>query len=223
MLLLWMAVMAMFSCAGAGHSEYAESHTRESFYRSLRFDSRGMPEFSEKLSKRPDGRSGDFYLVEEDSAERPLKYYHLALKGGKADIRKPFRTVLDRTVSGIRGGAAFAIEILSSSASSSGDEAEAMVAFAAVSVAVGTAGGITVGLVEGSYDAVIEVGRVISSSEELLSFSHCDYDSMGRLSRLRAFEPGGPENSARELFRIRYSYENGMMDPYRITVEDLPS
>lgn len=216
------ALFALCSCTGTAIREGANSPLRESYYGSLIFDSHGMPEFSEKLPKRPEKRGDDFFLVEEDAGGKPLKYYHISVRGGKADMKKPFRTLLDRTASGIAGGASFAFEILMSNpAASTDEEAAAMLTFAALSVAVGTVGGITVGLVQGTYEAVQETGRSISSFEELLAFSHCDYDKRGRLSLLRAFEQGETGAPAMELFRVRYAYEGSSGVPVNITVEDV--
>lgn len=214
-------IISLYSCAGTG--EMSSRQINESYYRGLSFDSHGMPAFSEKLPQRPHNRGDDFFLVEGNSTGRPMSYYHIAIKGGRADIKRPFRTVLERTASGFSGGAAFALELLSSGpVSSSEEEAAAVLTFAAISVAVGTAGGITVGLVEGTYEAVVEAGRAMSSSEELISFSHCEYDNRGRLIKLRAFEPRGPGEPPMEMFRVQYSYEGRPGVPSEITVEDLP-
>jgi hypothetical protein len=216
------SLAALCSCAGTGTRDSTSSHLRERFYGSLVFDSRGMPSFSEELSKRPDEKGADFFLVEEDTEGRPLKYYHISVKGDKTDMVRPFRTLLERTASGIKGGATFAIEFLKSNpAAGSDEEAAAVLTFAALSVVIGTAGGITVGLVEGTYEAVLEAGKSFSSFEDLLSFSHCVYDDMGRLEILRAFEQGPPGEPTIELFRVKYSYEGGSSVPISITVEDV--
>jgi len=209
------------SCAG-GPKTYTESKNSgasgESYYKVLTFDSYGKPVFSEKLKKRPRRPGADFFLVQDRDSGRPAKYFHIEVKGGNPDMKRPFRTLYDRTVSGMKGGAMVAGDIIESGQGSGGDEAEAVLTFAALSIAVGTAGGITVGLVEGSYEAVVEAGKVLSSTEELLSFCTCDYDSMGRLRTLRAFEAGPPEL---EMFRIRYAYEGSFGTPSTITVEDI--
>lgn len=208
------------SCSGAPQAykgDYGEGLPKLSYYSVLTFDSYGMPAFSEKLKRRPTSAGADFYLV-EDSSGRPAKYYHININGGNPDMKRPFKTLLDRTVSGIKGGAEFAVDVLGGTQPSSSDETEAVLALAAISVAVGTVGGITVGLVEGTYEAFVEAGKVLSSTEELLSFSLCDYDNKGRLRTLRAFDAGPP---AQELFRVRYSYQGGSNKPMRITVEDI--
>lgn len=209
------------SCAGSTQShtvDYGEGLPKLSYYRALTFDSYGMPAFTERLKKRPKKSGTDFFLLEDSGKGRPYKYYHIEVRGESPSFSRPFKTLLDRTVSGMKGGAEFAGELIAGTPASSGDEAEALLAFAAVSVAVGTVGGITVGLVEGSYEMVVEAGKVLSSSEELLSFSVCDYDNKGRLRTLRAFDAGPP---ALELFRVRYAYEDGSYKPIRITVEDI--
>jgi hypothetical protein len=220
-LLLSIAALFLASCATTGQRLNSDAFSKESYYGSLRFDSRGMPAFSERLSSRPDKKGGDFFLVEEDSVGRPLKYYHISVKGGEADMKRPFRTLLERTAGGIKGGAGFAAEVLNGTFASSEDEAAAVLTFAALSVAVGTVGGITVGLVEGAYAAFVEAGKGLSSTEELLSFSLCDYNGSGRLVTLRAFEPGPQGKQSIEIFRVRYTYEGGSGVPSGITVEDV--
>jgi len=209
------------SCAGAPQEykgDYGEGLPKLSYYSFLAFDSYGMPAFSQKLKRRPTRAGADFFLLEDSGSGRPAKYYHIFVRDDNPDMKRPFRTLLDRTAGGMRGGAEFAMEILGGSQASNGDEAEALLAVAAISVAVGTVGGITVGLVEGSYEMVVEAGKVLSSTEELISFSTCDYDNRGRLRTLRSFDAGPP---ARELFRVRYSYGDGSGVPMRITVEDI--
>jgi len=215
-LLVLSLACLLASCASAPKASRGGS--KESFYKALTFDSYGMPAFSEELSKRPKKPGDDFFLVQDSGGGRAAKYYHIAVKGGNPDMKRPFKTLLNRTTDGMKGGAEFAFEILEGTQTSSGDEAEALLTFAAVSVAVGTVGGITVGLVEGSYEMVVEAGKVLSSTEELLSFCTCYYDNTGRLTTLRAFDAGPPEL---ELFRIRYAYDDGSGMPSSITVEDI--
>lgn len=192
---------------------------RTHIYSDNAFDGHGKPVFSGRLRERPAEAGSDFFVVETNGQGQPLKYYHIRIKGLSPDYSRPLVTLKDRTGDGFKGGVEFADSIMATSAPSDSEEALFVLTVAAGSVVVSTIGGATVGLVQGTYETIVETSKALfSKQEELLSFTLCEYDRRSRLKALRAFEAGPPQQ---EIFRVLYSYATDSVTPYKINVVDI--
>lgn len=191
----------------------------QSLYATNSLDGRGRPIFTDRLKVRPQKPGSDFFIVENNSQGQPLRYYHIWIKDMGPDYSRPMSTFKSRTGEGFAGGVEFADGILTTSSPNDGEEALAVLAVAAGSVVVGTLGGATVGLMQGTYETIMETSKALfSSQEELLSFSICEYDRHSRLKTLRAFETGP---TLKEIFRVIYSYDRDITTPSKIYIVDI--
>jgi hypothetical protein len=84
-------------------------------------------------------------------------------------------------------------------------------------MAAGTVGGFIVGIVDGIRQTAVELSKVASQDEEVITCTRYEYDALGRLAYMRMLTP----DRTRELVRTEFQYEGAATVPSKTVVRSL--
>lgn len=185
-------------------------------FKNLTFDKTGLPVFSEILEKRPSGKGEQFYLVDYDSPERPLRTFQIALiRGEKASVMSPLQIIFEWTGSGIVVGLN---SVLRSDLATKTPEDLLVVMTVPV---ITTVGGFIAGVVASIPEINTQVNRIfITKKEILVSYTTYEYDDQNRLVSMKAQSP--TQDSKEVSATTKFFYDGDSAEPTKAEVTSVP-
>lgn len=164
--------------------------------RSVSFDEKGLPQFDDPLTERPDDKGESFTYVQYSGA-KPVASYDIAIVDGPSpDLLRPLEVIYEWTGKGFEAGLSVtsnAPYYYMNTGAHSGEVALIQAGIIVAPMVIGTTGGFVIGLFACIPEAIRETGRIfVSKREVLISFSTYEYDNLNRLSHMRTFHPSDP-------------------------------
>ena len=187
--------------------------------RTIGYDDKGLPVPGPALAERPSS-PGEHFTLLRLAADRPAVSYDIAVVRQKPDLTRPFQAVYEWTGKGftlglnVAGAAAYgAVHVQPAN----NDQAAVELAIVAAPIALGTVGGFVVGLADGIRQTALELGKIATKDEEVVTCTTYEYDALSRLAFMRMFTP----DRRRELVRTEFVYEGAATLPARTVVTSL--
>ncbi len=198
--------------------KYRTAGTSETVVRSISYDDKGLPVLGVPLEQRP-SKPGDHFTIVWMNQNRPQISYDVAVTRHAPDLAKPFLVVYEWTGKGFNVGFE-ASEVMAQSLRAgtySNEEAIAALAFVVTPMAAGTVGGFVIGLADGVRHTALELGKVVSGTEQVVTCTLYDYDDLNRISVMRMLTP----DRTRELVRTEFMYQGTDRQPVKTIVKSL--
>ncbi len=197
---------------------------REVLVREAEYGPKGEPDFHYQLGYRP-SNAGDRFTIARLMDDRPVVSFDIVVRDRKADFTKPFKVVYEWTGRGFRGGAqgtVVAADLVGHAGNAIQSKDDALVALVIViaPIAVGTAGGFVIGLVDGIKTTAEETMKVVLSKyEQVIAYTTYSYDARDRLVLMRMFKA---DDSRQEVIRTEYLYEGESTAPAKTVITTFP-
>lgn len=198
--------------------KYYTKGTTEALVHSIAYKEKGLPVLGAALAHRP-SRPGDHFTIVRMRQNRPQISYDIAVTRKAPDFAKPFLVVYEWTGRGFNVGVQ-ASEVLAQSLRAgtySNEEAIAAMAFVVTPLAAGTVGGFVIGLADGVRHTALELSKVVSGGEQVVTCTVYDYDNLNRLVLMRMLTP----DLTRELVSTEFRYEGTGTEPVKTIVKSL--
>jgi len=181
---------------------------------SIGHDEYGRPVFGEELKERPSEPGSLFVILARDAQGRVQRSYLIAVtKPEGPDMAQPFNVLYTWTGKGFKRAGKLLKDIFTGEPryESSPGEFTMYMLVATTGVTVFIAGGVVVGVADGTWEAGKEVGKLLLKGEEVLaSFSTYQYDGNGRILRISSYLPGEPPE---EILHTRFNYSGDSPTP----------
>lgn len=180
------------------------------------YNDKGLPVPGRVLDERP-SQPGQHFTVVQMADDRPLVSYDIAVVRGKPDFNKPLEAIYEWTGKGFLYGIT-ATDVLFSDSHfhiHSASELAGAAAVMATPAAIGGIAGFVIGVGDGAFQTVQELGKFVHDDEQVLTCTRYDYDIGGRLLRMRMFT----SDMKKELVRTNFEYFGKSPVPTRATVE----
>ncbi len=183
-------------------------------------DKYGRTVFGDIIKDAPH-KSGDTHVIlQRDAQGRPRVSYLIAIVDNEADATEPFKVLFDWTGKGFKAAGNFLKTLLTADVQISDDDAAmAYMAFTAAGTIVVIAGGIMIGVADGSWQAGKEIGKVFTDKEIIASFTTFEHDDEDRLIRSRVWFAGTP---ATEIIRSTFFYDKDSATPHGAIMQSIP-
>lgn len=180
----------------------------------IEHDEYGRPVFGRKLDERPTEPGSLFVILARDRNGFPQRSYLVAVTApGSPDMARPFNVLYRWTDKGFNRAGKLLKDIFTGEPryqnSTSGGSMYLFVAATGVTIYI--AGGVVVGIADGTLEAGREMGKLLVNGEEVLaSYSTYEYDHMGRIKNVRSYVPGEPPA---EMISMVFTYSGDSAIP----------
>jgi hypothetical protein len=184
-------------------------------------DEYGRPVFGRKLDKRPSEPGSLFAILARDKQGKARRSYIVAVtKPEGPDIARPFNVLYRWTGKGFKKAGNLLRNIFTGEPCYECKEAaELYLLVAATGVTILIAGGVVLGIADGTWEAGKEMGKLLVKGEEVLaSFSTYEYDGKGRVHRIRSYIPGDPPE---EIISTIFTYKGDSGTPVETLTRSL--
>ncbi len=219
-LVLFCVLLVTFSCAPKHVATEGPSGTAEVLVSGITFDDKGLPVMGRTLTSRPSG-AGDHFAIVRFAGDKPVTSYDIVVRRQRPDFGKPFRTVYEWTGKGFELGANISGVVAQGEVRvhdrRGNDDAAVELAIIVTPVAVGTAGGFVVGILDGIRQAAVELSKLVLKGETVVTCTTYEYDALFRLAYMRMFTP----DLKQELVRTEFTYEGPDIEPSRTVIKSL--
>jgi len=189
----------------------------------VEFDEYGRPVFGRTLDERPSEPGSLFVMLARDKQGMVYRSYLVAVTMPKdPDIAQPFKVAYHWTGKGFKKAGKLLKDIFTGEPRYEGSQGEvAMYLLVAITgVTILTTGGVVVGILDGTWEAGKEMGKLLITGEEVLaSFSTYEYDDKSRIYRMRSYIPGEPPE---EIISTLFTYTGGSATPAETLTWSLP-
>lgn len=199
------------------HGGSSEQFDNSSFLiERMHYDQSGLPNFNQTITSRPDEVDARFAVVEKEGA-LPRRVFDVAVVDENADgFNNPIYTIYQWTGKGFSWGKDISSRMLKHPPIV-GPDAAIMMVGATLPLAAGTVGGFVVGVANGSFDMVKDLGLYFEKSEKITAVTYLDYDSQQRLKSMSMSTPSGDV-----LVETTYYYSETNRTPDYAEVKSIP-